>query len=305
MIVPPGVKPSFVKTRDEISPSEINKKLHSGPSYRLAAIQFLEAMNIYFGGEKKLSQNIMSEFFHIMSLQALTIDDDDVKTEFDAIIELNKNLKSLIRDDTTNDINIIDFKQRKFDEIKDKNQLIEEKVVNNIINDVQIEYPQDIQNLSFPNTASEIKKDTKANNLNDNITFEAFNIRDEEISQELITTARNDLIKSVTDAEGKTPIDVLNNITTTFEIQKEDKTEKRERTSSNNNKKNNEQYLKKTKEGPISEEASVSQSTEPVKLTDYWQIKRVQLEDQNVCQKKNHMINKYLNRWTEAVTKLI
>ena len=96
-----------------------------------------------------------------------------------------------------------------------------------------------------------------------------FNIRDEEISQELITTARNDLIKSVTDAEGKTPIDVLNNITTTFEIQKEDKTEKRERTSSNNNKKNNEQYLKKTKEGPISEEASVSQSTEPVKLTDY------------------------------------
>ena len=199
----------------------------------------------------------------------MTIDDDDVKIEFDAIIELNKNLKSLIRDDTTNDINIIDFKQRKFDEIKDKNQLIEEKVVNNIINDVQIEYPQDIQNLSFPNTASEIKKETKANNLNDNITFEAFNIRDEEISQELITTARNDLIKSVTDAEGKTPIDVLNNITTTFEIQKEDKTEKRERTSSNNNKKNNEQYLKKTKEGPISEEASVSQSTEPVKLTDY------------------------------------
>ena len=57
-------------------------------------------------------------------------------------------------------------------------------------------------------------------------------------------------------------------------------------------KKNNEQYLKKTKEGPISEEASVSQSTEPVKLTDYWQIKWVQLEDQNVCQKKNHMINK-------------
>ena len=33
MIVPAGVKPSFVKTRDEISPFEINEKFQSGPSY--------------------------------------------------------------------------------------------------------------------------------------------------------------------------------------------------------------------------------------------------------------------------------
>ena len=52
MIVPPGVKPSFVKTRDEISPSEINEKFQSGPSYGLAAVQFIAALNIYFGGEK-------------------------------------------------------------------------------------------------------------------------------------------------------------------------------------------------------------------------------------------------------------
>ena len=133
MIVPPGIKPSFVKTRDEISPSEINEKFQSGPSYGLAAVQFIAALNVYFGGEKQLSQNVMSEFFHNMSLQALTIDNDNIEIEFHAIIELNKNLKSLIREDDRADIEIIDFKQQYFDEIKDKNQLIEEEVVNNII----------------------------------------------------------------------------------------------------------------------------------------------------------------------------
>ena len=85
MIVPAGVKPSFVITRDEISPFEINEKFQSGPSYGLAATQFLAAMNKYFDGDKTISQNVMSEFFHL-SLQALSIDDDSVKIEFDALI---------------------------------------------------------------------------------------------------------------------------------------------------------------------------------------------------------------------------
>ena len=70
-------------------------------------------------------------------------------------------MKDLIRDDDRNNIDIIDFKQEKIDEIKDKNQLIEEEVVNNIINDIQIEYPQDNQNLSFPNTPPEILKEKR------------------------------------------------------------------------------------------------------------------------------------------------
>ena len=161
-----------------------------------------------------------------MSLQALTIDDDSVNIEFDAITELNKNLKSLIREDDRSDIEIIDFKQQNFDEIKDKNQLIEEEVVNNIINDVQIEYPRDDQNLPFPNTPSEILKETNENNIIDKITFDTFNERDDEISQELITTARNDLIKSITDEEGEIPTEVLNNITSSYELQQETKPEK-------------------------------------------------------------------------------
>ena len=65
---------------------------------------------------------------------------------------------------------------------------------------------------------------SEANDIIEQKTFAAFNKRDEEISQELITSARNDLIKSVIDAEGEIPADVFNNITSSFEIE-EDKTE--------------------------------------------------------------------------------
>ena len=254
MIVPPGIKPSFVKTRDEISPSEINKKFQSGPSYGLAAVQFIAALNVYFGGEKQLSQNVVSEFFHNMSLQVLTIDNDNIEIEFDAIIELNKNLKSLIRKDDRSDIEIIDFKQQHFDEIKDKNQLIEEEVVNNIINDVQIEYPRDDQNLSFPNSPSEILKETNENNIINKLTFDAFNERDDEISQESITTARNDLIKSISDEDGEVPTEVINNITSSYELQQETTTEKNVRDHIQNTiRKNNEQYLEKIEKEPLSE----------------------------------------------------
>ena len=270
MIVPPGVKPSLVETRDEISPSEINEKFQSGSSYGLAAVQFINALNIYFGGEKQLSQNVMNEFFHNMSLQALNIDDDNVNIEFDAIIELNKNLKSLIREDDRSSIGIIDFKQPKFDEMKDKNQLIEEEVVNNIINDVQIEYPGDDQNLPFPNTLSEILKEINENNIINQSTFDAFNERDDEISKELITTARNDLIKSATDEEGEISIDVLHNITSSYELQQETTPEKNVRDHIQNTiKKNNEQYLEKIERKPLSEVSPPPASAAtPVRLTE-------------------------------------
>ena len=268
MVVPPGIKPSFVKTRDEISPSEINEKFQSGPSYGLAAVQFIAALNVYFGGDKELSRNVMSEFFRNMSLQALTIDDDSIKIGFDEIIELNKNLKSLIREDDRSDIEIIDLKEQQFEEIKDKTQLIEEEVVSNIINDVRIEYPSDDQYLSFPNTPSEISKESDENNKIDQKAFDAFNERDTEISQELITTARNDLIKSITDEEGEAPTEVLNNVASSYELQQESTPEKNIRDHVQTTiKKNNKQYLEKTKK-PLSKIPRAIKTTSPVKLTD-------------------------------------
>ena len=112
---------------------------------------------------------------------------------------------------------------------------------------------------------------SEANNIIEQKTFSAFNKRDEEISQELITNARNDLIISFIDTEGEIPADVFNNITFSFELEEEDKTERigREHVQSTI-KKNNEQYLKTTK---ISEKTSISKevvttSSGLPKLTD-------------------------------------
>ena len=60
----------------------------------------------------------------------------------------------------------------------------------------------------------------------------------------MITTARNDLIKSVTDEEGEIPTQILNNIASTYKLQKENTPEKNGRDHIQSTiKKNNEQYL--------------------------------------------------------------
>ena len=268
MTVPPGVKPAFVRTSDQISP-EINEKFQSGPSYGLAAVQFLAALNVYFGGEKELSRNVMSEFFHNLSLQALTVDDDIIEITFNKIIELNRNLKKLIRDDDRNEIQILEQKEEEYQEIKDKTQLIEEEVVSNILNDVRVEFPTDNQN-SFPNTSAEILKETNETDKINQRAAEAFNKRDVEITREQLESSRQELIKSVTDSEREIPTDVLNNIATTYQLEIEGKEKKDVRKHvENTTKKDNKQYLEKLRSSSkIPRAIKTSSPTSQVKLTD-------------------------------------
>ena len=269
MTVRPGVKPAFVRTSDQISPTEINEKFQNGPSYGLAAVQFLAALNVYFGGNKELSRNVMSEFFHNLSLQALTVDDDRIEITLDEIIELNRNLKCLIRDDDKNEIQIVEQKKEEYQEIKDKTQLIEEKVVSNILNDVRVEFPTDNQN-SFPNTSAEILKETNETDKINQRAAEAFNERDVEISYKQLEGFRQELIKSVTDSEREIPTDVLNNIATTYQLEIEGKEKKDVRKHVENTiKKDNKQYLEKLRSSSkIPRAIKTSSPTSQVKLTD-------------------------------------
>ena len=116
----------------------------------------------------------MSEFFHNLSVQVLTVDDNIIEITFNEIIELNRNLKSLIRDDGRNEIQILEQKEEEYQKIKDKTQLIEEEVVSNILNDVRVEFPTDNQN-SFPNTSAEILKETNETDKINQRAAEAFN----------------------------------------------------------------------------------------------------------------------------------
>ena len=253
MVVPPGVKPSFVKSYDQISPVETYEKFKGGPSHGIAAVQFLAALHSFFGGDKERSRNVMSEFFSNLSLQALTVDDNSIEIGFDEIIELNRNLKSLIRDDQRNKIRINRIQEETFEEVKDANQLIEEEVVSNITNNVELEYPNDDnKNILFPNTPSEIFRDREQNNMMDEKLERAYNRRDEEIAAEFVAEARKELIKLATGDGGETSVDILNTAASTFDLLQETNPDKDVRKHVQETiKKDNEQFTTKKKSSSV------------------------------------------------------
>ena len=217
ILVPTGKNPSFVKSFDQISPVELNDKFQNMPSYGIAAVHFLAAINIFFGGEKSLSQDVMTELLHNLSYQALNFENKKIKIKFDQVIKLSKNLKSLIRDvdRTPSNINTITVQDVATDETKDKIELMEEELVNNVLSGKKIEIPIDFQP-PMPDSVSEIQSDTDKAKALKRKTDESLNQVYETISRDVVTKARNDLVKSVSDYDGEVPTDVINNITSSF-----------------------------------------------------------------------------------------
>ena len=78
------------------SPSELYKRFNSGGTRGLVCVHFLAALNVHLGGDKIISKNAMSEFFHNLSMQALSKSDDAIVIKFDAINSLNKSLNKLL-----------------------------------------------------------------------------------------------------------------------------------------------------------------------------------------------------------------
>ena len=162
-IVPMVVMPPFVKTNEVISPFDLYEKFDFTSTQGLVSTQFLAAFNIFIGGNKTISKNAMSVFFHNFSIQALSTKEHRIKTKFDAIEALNKSIKRSLKEGDQNNINFIDFTTKQFKEIKDPNQLFEENVVENIISGNRVEYPQDTDHMSFSNIEQEILEQSKAN----------------------------------------------------------------------------------------------------------------------------------------------
>ena len=214
ILVPTGKNPSFVKSFDQISPVDLNDKFQNTPSYGIAAVHFLAALNIFFGGEKNLSQDVMTELLHNLSYQALNFENTKVNIKFDQIIKLNKNLKSLIRDVDRSNIETVTFEDA-VDETKDKIELMEEELVNNVLSGKKIEIPTDFKP-PMPDSLSKIQSDTEKAKAVKRKTDESFNEIYETITKDVVTKARNDLVKSVSDYDGEIPTEVINNITSSF-----------------------------------------------------------------------------------------
>ena len=214
ILVPTGKNPPFVKSFDQILPVELNDKFQNTPSYGIAAVHFLAALNIFFGGEKNLSQDVMTELLHNLSYQALNFENTKVNIKFDQIIKLNKNLKSLIRDVDRSNINTITFEDA-VDETKDKIELMEEELVNNVLSGKKIEIPTDFKP-PMPDSLSKIQSDAEKAKAVKRKTDKSLNQVYETITKDVVTKARNDLVKSVSDYDGEIPTEVINNITSSF-----------------------------------------------------------------------------------------
>ena len=212
-IVLMGVIPSFVKTKELISPFDLYEKFNSTSTRGLVSTQFLAAFDIFIGGNKTITKNAMSGFFHNLSMQALSRGDDRINIKFDVMEELNKSIKKLLKDevDRNSDISFIDFIPEQFEEIKDPNQSFEENVVENIMSSNRIDYLQDADHMSFPNTEQEILVQCKANYELEEKLARAVN-ESKEIPLGTVTVARKEPFNSLLNVDGQIGADVVQDL---------------------------------------------------------------------------------------------
>ena len=196
--VPPGVNPPFIQKHDRLSPFEIHEKFNGSEAYGLISVQFLSALNIYFGGDKYTSQNVMSEYLHNLSLQALTIDDDRWEIQFYEIEKLADDLKNHMRNSTRYDIEVDEDEifEKKFAIEKDRMQKIFDEIKNKELS--TLEYPnQDFRVL--PDTQEKINQQSKEKDAFEKKTEESLSEQDREISEAVLLESKKKLIESVTD----------------------------------------------------------------------------------------------------------
>ena len=87
---------SYIHLKNLIPPSELYKRFKSGNTRGLVCVHFLAPLYVHLGGDKMISKSTMSEFFHNLSMQALSKSDDTIVIKFDAIKRLNKSLNDLL-----------------------------------------------------------------------------------------------------------------------------------------------------------------------------------------------------------------
>ena len=88
--LPTPIMLSFIRSNDRISPRSLYETYVGRDMQGVTSVQFLAAFNSFLGGNVELSRNAMNEFFHNLSWQALTNDNDSVKIKFETLLNLLK-----------------------------------------------------------------------------------------------------------------------------------------------------------------------------------------------------------------------
>ena len=205
--VPMADMPSFTNSNDWTSPCSLYETYLGRDMQGITSVQFLAAFNRFLGGDREVSRNAMSKFFHNLSWQALTNDNDSVKIKFEAITELVKSINSLLQQ------KIYDAKKRavvtnyniqkkllekESAQLKTDNEVVEQKVVTDILNNDKTNYTP---RYNFPTvkTDEEAERDRKNENENYIATELVKKERDIQIIDDITKKNQKDLIRSIAD----------------------------------------------------------------------------------------------------------
>ena len=104
-VIPQGDTPSFIDTVDIISPNKLYKKFGTTDEHGLVSVQFLASFNRYLGGSIDISKELMTECFHNLSMQTLSISNHEVIVRFNAIFTMVKNIVHLRQNRINESIN--------------------------------------------------------------------------------------------------------------------------------------------------------------------------------------------------------
>ena len=88
IMVPQAQILPFIKVQTPLSPIDLYQNFKATDVRALVSIQALAALNIHLGGDKTISKNVLSEFLHNLSFQALSKKTDDIYLNFNNVSEL-------------------------------------------------------------------------------------------------------------------------------------------------------------------------------------------------------------------------
>ena len=199
--------PSFIRSNDWISPRSLYETYVGRDMQGITSVQFLAAFNRFLGGNVELSRNTMNKFFHNLSWQALTNDNDSVQIKFEAITELVESINFLLQKKIyepkkrTQEINAkIQDKllEKEIVQIRTKNEQVEREIVKDILKNNTTDYtPQ--YTLPIVKTDAENERDKISENKNYITTELVKKERDIQIIDDITKKDQKDLIRSITD----------------------------------------------------------------------------------------------------------
>ena len=205
--IPRGRVPDFIQSQDVLSPRSLYETYVGRDMQGIVSLQFLAAFNRFLEGDAEVCRDAMSEFFHHLSWQALTNDNDSIQPEFEAVTVLVRSINLLIQQQMYESKkeqiqkgkeNLEKLTSKEKEDNKTETEKIEESVVDDIIQSDQTDYTPYFEPPTIK-TEEEIDEDRKEWNkqfLEGDLTK---NERDFEIIEDIEAKNKVDLIKDAID----------------------------------------------------------------------------------------------------------